>query len=80
MRKSEFLLALALLALVVFFSGCSMEPKGFVQDVRPGLTSYETTARMYRTCNFNGQMAWEDWDHFWMIEAPSTLDYLRIRP
>jgi hypothetical protein len=76
MKKATFLLTLVFVCLAVVVSGC-MEPKGFVQDTRPGLTNYDAHARIYRTANMNGQMAWEDWDHFWMLERPSRNSWLR---
>jgi hypothetical protein len=79
MKKANLLLTLLVVCIAVFVSGCSMEPKGFVQDTRPGLTNYEAHARIYRTVNMNGQMVWEDWDHFWMIERPSRLNKLRVQ-
>jgi hypothetical protein len=77
--KKAILLTLMLVCLAVLAGGCSMEPKGFVQDTRPGMTNYEAHAREYRSVNVNGQMAWEDWDHFWMMERPSRENWLRAR-
>jgi hypothetical protein len=79
MKKVNLLLTLIVVCVVVFLSGCNMEPKGFVQDSRPGLTTYDGHARIYRTVELNSQMAWEDWDHFWMIEKPSRNNWLRVR-
>ncbi|MDO8301855.1 MAG: hypothetical protein Q7T18_01300 [Sedimentisphaerales bacterium] len=79
MKKANLLLTLLAVCVAVFIGGCSMEPKGFVQDSRPGLTTYGSHARTYRTVNLNTQMAWEDWDHFWMFEKPSRANLLRVR-
>ena len=78
MKKANLLLTLLAVCIGVFLIGC-MEPKGFVQDSRPGLTTYQGHERMYRTVNLDTQMAWEDWDHFWMIEKPSRNSWLRVR-
>ena len=79
MKKATFLLTLVFVCLLIIVSGCNMEPKGFVHDTRPGLTKYDAHARMYRTANLNTRMAWEDWDHFWMLERPSRNSWLRAQ-
>jgi hypothetical protein len=79
MKKATFLLTFVLVCLAVIVSGCNMEPKGFVQDTRPGMTNYDAHAREFRTVNVNGQMAWEDWDHLWMLERPSRNSWLRTQ-
>ena len=77
MKTAGLLLGVGLFFMLMVVSGCASEPKGFVQDVRPGRTSYDANARVHRMVNFNGQMAWDDFDHFWMIERPSRLNWLR---
>ena len=77
MKKAIFLLTLLFVCLAVIVSGCSMEPKGFVQDTRPGLPAYNSKAQVYRSVNVNGQMAWDDWDTFWLMDRPSTSSWLR---
>ena len=79
MKKANLLLTLLTVCVGVFLSGCNMEPKEVVHDSRPGLTTYGGHARMYRTVQLDTQMAWEDWDHFWMIEKPSRSSWLRVR-
>ena len=78
MKKANLLLMLLVLC-VVFVGGCSMEPKGFVKDTRPGRTNYDAHARIYRSWKLDNQMMWEDWDHFWMVEKPNRTDWLRVR-
>jgi hypothetical protein len=78
MKKA--ILLIALLLPLVLFAGCNLgnnEPKRFVKDTRPGLNMYGARARVHRTIMDNGQMAWDDFDHFWMIDRPSTLNWLR---
>jgi hypothetical protein len=81
MKKVVFLLMLFVcsLAILLITGCCCSEPKGFVQDKRLGHTSYGACAREYRSINFNGQMAWDDFDYFWMIDRPSKLSWLRTR-
>jgi hypothetical protein len=79
MKKTNLLLTLLVVCVAVFVSGCSMEPKGFVKDTRPGLTKYDTDARTYRSLKLDNQMIWEDWDHFWMVERPSRNNWLRMQ-
>jgi hypothetical protein len=79
MKMAGVLLTLTLLALAAL-SGCcnKIRPECFVKDARPGLTSYGAAARECRSIQINGQMAWDDFDHFWMIDRPSTLNWLRV--
>ena len=77
MKKVNLWLAFVVLPALFLWGGCVSEPKGFVKDSRPGMTSYDAQARIYRSASLDMQMAWEDWDHFWMVEKPSRLNWLR---
>jgi len=77
MKKASLLLTLAVLCVAL--CGCckKLEERSFVNDARPGLTSYGAAARECRSIKMNGQMAWDDFDDFWMINSPSRLNWLR---
>lgn len=72
-------LVIFLAAMSFIFVGCRQLPPGFVKDVRPGRTAFESCAEVYRSAEIGRQQFWDDWDRFWLLDKPSRLSELRVR-